>query len=423
MKLSKITYSIVAGSALLASANVAMAQAKPAAKPLAGQTIKMVRIDALSGLMAPVGTNQLKSYQFFAEKFNANNPAGVKFEVTGIDNKLSPTETLNALKSAIDQGVRYVIQGNGSSVAAAIIDAVNKHNERNPGKEIVYLNDAAVDPDFTNSKCSYWHFRFDADTSMKMEALTTFMKDDKEVKKVYLLNQNYSHGHQVAKFFKEALARKRPDVQIAGEDLHPLAQVRDFAPYIAKIKASGADTVVTGNWGSDLSLLVKAANEGGYNGKFYTYYTGVSGTPTALGQNGAGRVYQIAYSHYNMGGQMDAWMKEFKQKFNDDFYTGSVIHVFTVLSQAMANAKSTDPVKVAAAMEGLKVKSFNGEVEVRKADHQLQQPLYLTVWQKADAKYPYSPENTGMTLAPVKEFPSYISSTPTSCQMKRPTAG
>jgi len=418
MKLSKITFSIALGTGLLMSAGAALAQAKP----LAGQTVKLVRIDALSGLMAPVGANQLKSYQFFAEKFNANNPAGVKFEVTGIDNKLSPTESLNALKAAIDQGVRYVIQGNGSSVAGALIDAVNKHNERNPGKEVVYLNDAAVDPDFTNSKCSYWHFRFDADTSMKMEALTTFMKDQPDIKKVYLLNQNYSHGHQVAKFAKENLSRKRADIQIVGEDLHPLAQVRDFAPYIAKIKASGADTVITGNWGSDLSLLVKAANEGGYNGKFYTYYTGVTGTPTALGQGGAGRVYQIAYNHYNMGGQMGQWMTEFNQKFNDDFYTGSVIHVFSVLSQAMANAKSTDPVKVAAAMEGLKVKSFNGEVEVRKADHQLQQPLYLTVWQKADAKHPYSPEKTGMTLVPVKEFPSFVSSTPTSCQMKRPSA-
>jgi branched-chain amino acid transport system substrate-binding protein len=424
MKLSRITLSIVVATGLSLSAGVALAQAKPAAKaggkPLEGEVIKMVRIDALSGLMGAVGSNQLKSYQFFAEKFNANNPAGVKFEVTGIDNKLSPTETLNALKAALDQGVRYVIQGNGSSVAGALIDAVNKHNERNPGKEVVYLNDAAVDPDFTNSKCSYWHFRFDADTSMKMEALTTFMKEQPDVKKVYLLNQNYSHGHQVAKFAKENLGRKRPDIQIVGEDLHPLAQVRDFAPYIAKVKASGADTVITGNWGSDLSLLVKAANEGGYNGKFYTYYTGVTGTPTALGTGGAGRVFQIAYSHYNMGGQMDTWMKEFKQKFNDDFYTGSVIHIFTVLSQAMANAKSSDPVKVAAAMEGLKVKSFNGDVEVRKADHQLQQPLYLTVWQKTDAKHPYSPENTGMTLVPVKEFPSFVSSTPTSCQMKRP---
>jgi len=258
---------------------------------------------------------------------------------------------------------------------------------------------------------------------MKMEAMTTFMKDQKDIKKVYLLNQNYSHGQQVAKYGKEYLKRKRPDIEIVGEDLHPLAQVRDFAPYIAKIKASGADSVITGNWGSDLALLVKAANEAGYNGKFFTYYTGVTGTPTALGSTGAGKVYQIAYSHYNMGGQNDAWAKEFKQKYNDDFYTGSIVRILELMSQAMAQAKSTDPIKVANAMEGMKLKSaFGGEVEMRKSDHQLQQSLYMTVWQKADAKFPYSPENTGMTLAPVAEYPNYVSSTPTSCQMKRPGA-
>ncbi|PQA78325.1 branched-chain amino acid ABC transporter substrate-binding protein [Rhodoferax sp. TS-BS-61-7] len=406
------TLKFIAAAALVVCAQNALAQK--------GETVKIAWIDPLSGLMAPVGTNQLKSFQFFAEKFSTNNPAGVKFEVIGIDNKLSPTESLNALKSALDQGVRYITQGNGSAVAGALIDAVAKHNERNPGKEVIFLNHSAVDPDFTNSKCNYWHFRFDADTSMKMEAMTTFMADKKDVKKVYLLNQNYSHGQQVSRYAKETLARKRPDVQIVGDDLHPLAQVRDFSPYIAKIKASGADTVITGNWGSDLALLVKAANEGGYTGSFYTYYTGVSGTPTALGTNSAGRVYQIAYSHYNMGGQMDKWTADFKTKFNDDFYTGSVIHIYTALSEAMAKAKSTDPVKVAVALEGMKFKSYNGEVEMRKTDHQLQQPLYMTVWQKADKKYPYSPENTGMTLAPVKTFESYVSSTPTSCQMKRP---
>jgi branched-chain amino acid transport system substrate-binding protein len=408
----KFAHQSVAAAALVLAFGAAHAQK--------GETVKIAWIDPLSGLMAPVGSNQLKSFQFFAEKFSANNPAGVKFEVIGIDNKLSPAESLNAFKAALDQGVRYITQGNGSSVAGALIDAVNKHNERNPGKEVIFLNHSAVDPDFTNSKCSYWHFRFDADTSMKMEALTTFMKDKPDVKKVYLLNQNYSHGQQVVKFAKETLARKRPDVQIVGEDLHPLAQVRDFAPYIAKIKASGADTVITGNWGSDLALLVKAANEGGYTGKFYTYYTGVTGTPTALGTAAEGRVFQIAYNHYNMGGQVGKWADEFKAKFKDDFYTGSVIHIYNALGTAMAKAKSTDPIKVAAAMEGLKFNSFSGEVEMRKLDHQLQQPLFLTVWQKTDAKHPYSPENTGMTLAPVKEFPAYVSSTPTSCQMKRP---
>ena len=408
------------GAAIVVAALTAPAWA---AKPLEGQTVKLAWIDPLSGLMGPVGNNQLNSWKFAIEKFNAINPAGVKFEVVGFDNKLSPTESLNALKSATDQGIRYIIQGNGSSVALALIDAVNKYNERNPGKEVIYLNEAAVDPDLTNSKCSYWHFRYDADTTMKMEAMTTFMKDQKDIHKVYLFNQNYSHGQQVAKYAKEDLKRKRPDIEIVGEELHPLAQVRDFAPYIAKIKASGADAVVTGNWGSDLALLVKAAVEGGYNGKFFTYYTGVTGTPTALGNNGAGKVYQVAYAAANMGGTYDQWGLEFKKKYNDDFYTGAIYRMLESLGQAMAQTKSTDPVKVAAALDGLKWKSiFGGDVEMRKSDHQLQQPLYMTVWQKAGGKYSYDLENTGMTLAGVAEYPNYVSSTPTSCQMKRPGA-
>jgi branched-chain amino acid transport system substrate-binding protein len=399
-------------AALSLSAGAAFAQK--------GETVKIAWIDPLTGLMAPVGQNQVKSFQFLAEQFSKNNPAGVKFEIVPIDNKLSPAETLNALKSAIDQGIRYVTQGNGSGAAMALMDAVAKHNERNPGKEVLYLNHSAVDPDLTNSKCNYWHFRLDADTSMKMEALGAFIKERKDVQKIYLLNQNYAHGHQVAKFAKEVIGRQRPDIQFVGEDLHPLAQVRDFAPYVAKIKASGADSVITGNWGSDLALLVKAANDGGLNAKFFTYYAGVTGTPTALGPGAVGRVFQVSYLHSNIDGPGRKVMDDFKAKFNDDWYTGSTYHAFALLSQAMANAKSTDPVKVAAALEGLKVKSFNGEVEMRKADHQLQQPLFISTWQKVDAKNKYSVENTGYTFVPVKQFDSYVSSTPTSCQMKRP---
>jgi len=405
---------LVAATVALCAASGAFAQQ--------GETVKIAWLDPLSGLMASVGTNQLKTFQFLAEHFNKKNPAGVKFEVIGIDNKLSPQETTNALRSAMDQGARYIVQGNGSGPALAIIDALEKFNERNPGKEAIYLNYAAVDPDLTNSKCSYYQFRFDADTSMKMEALTTYMKDQPDIKKVYIIGQNYSHGQQVSKFAKENLAKKRPDVQIVGDDLHPLAQVRDFAPYVAKIKQSGADTVITGNWGSDLALLIKAANDAGLNVKFYTYYAVTTGTPTAIGASGDGKVYQVGYAHYNMGGVMKPIMDEFKKRFNDDLYTADIYTVYDMLSTAMAKAKSTDPMKVAATMEGMKMTTFNGEVEMRKTDHQLQQGLYIARWEKATAKYPYSPENTGYTLVPVKYYEPYVASTPTSCQMKRPSA-
>jgi branched-chain amino acid transport system substrate-binding protein len=384
----KFALKVVAVSALMAASGLALAQK--------GETVRIAFMDPLSGPFANVGQNQLKSWQFAAEHFSgAKNPAGVKFEVVGFDNKGSPQESLNTLKAAIDQGFRYITQGNGSGAGLALEDAVAKHNERNPGKEVIYLNYAAVDPSMTNEKCDYWHFRLDADTTMKMEALTSFMKDQPKIKNVYIIGQNYSHGQQVAKYFKEGIARKRPDVKIVGEDLHPIGQVKDFSPYVAKIKQSGADTIVTGNWGQDLTLLVKALNESGLKIPMYTYQPGEIG-------------------------QMSA---DFKKKFNDDYYTYATYNGINLLGAAMAKAKSTNPVQVAKAMEGLQVKSFAGDVTMRASDHQLQQTMFVTKWQKVDKKNPYSVENTGYTFAPIKQMDPYVSSTPTSCQMKRPANG
>jgi branched-chain amino acid transport system substrate-binding protein len=409
----KFALKSVAACAVLACATGAFAQK--------GETVKIAFIDPLSGPFANVGQNQLKSWQFVADRFSgAKNAAGVKFEITGFDNKGSPQESLNSLKAAIDQGFRYITQGNGSGAALALSDAVAKHNERNPGKEVMFLNYAAVDPALTNEKCDYWHFRLDADTTMKMEALTAFMKDQPKVKSVYLLNQNYSHGQQVAKFFKEGIARKRPDVKIVGEDLHPIGQVKDFAPYVAKIKQSGADTIVTGNWGADLTLFVKALNDAGLKLPMYTYYAQVTGTPTALAAGGDSEVYVVAYGHANHTGEIGSMTADFKKKFNDDYYTLATYNGINLMGAAIAKAKSTNPTKVAAAMEGLSVPSFAGEVQMRKNDHQLQQSMYVTKWQKVDSKNAYSVENTGYTFVPIKQMDPYVSSTPTSCQMKRP---
>ena len=387
-----------------------------------GETVKIALIEGLSGPFGNVGQNQLKSWQFLAENLNgAKNAAGVKFEIVGMDSKGSPQEALNTFKAAVDQGFRYITQGNGSGAALALSDAVAKHNERNPGKEVVYLNYAAVDPALTNEKCNYWHFRLDADTSQKMEALTSFMKDQPAVKKVYLLNQNYSHGQQVAKYFKEGMARKRPDSSIVGDDLVPLGQVKDFAPYVAKIKQSGADTIVTGNWGADLTLFVKALNDAGMKLPLYTYYAAVSGTPTVLATGGEGEVYQISYAHSNYTGVMGKLSSDFQKKFGDDFYTYSIYNGIVLMSDAMAKAKSTDPVKVAAVMNGMEFKGFNGDSSMRKSDNQMQQGLYISKWQKVDKKNSYSVEKTGYTFAPVKYIEGYVASTPTSCQMKRPS--
>jgi branched-chain amino acid transport system substrate-binding protein len=410
----------VFATGVLAQAKGAAAKAAPAP---AVQTIKIAYVDPLSGPFAGVGANLLKHFQFTVDQLNAQQAAGpgVKFEMATFDNKASPQETLTVLKQVIDQGIRYVVQGQGSGAALALIDAIEKHNERNPGQAIVFLNYAAVDPDLTNSKCSFWHFRFDANTDMKMEALTTYIKDRQEVKNVFLINQNYSHGHQVSRVAKDLLSKKRPDVKIVGDDLHPLGQVRDFAPYIAKMRAANADTVITGNWGPDLALLLRAARDAGLTANFYTYYAGVIGTPTAVGPAGENRMRQVAYWHPNVeGNKAEPMYLDFKKKFNEEWYAMATYTSLTMLAEAMKRSKSTDPLKVAYAMEGMKLSAPHGEIEMRASDHQLLQPLWISSWTKVGGPNKHDIERTGYTWKTEVAYPTYVASQPTSCNMKRP---
>ncbi|MFT4099595.1 MAG: branched-chain amino acid ABC transporter substrate-binding protein [Burkholderiaceae bacterium] len=408
---------IACAGGLLAAALLA-----PGAQAQTG-TVKIAWVDPQSGMMAPLGQNQLRSWQYAAEYATQKKLAGdVKFEIVPFDSKLSPQESLTVLKSIIDQGIRYVVQGNGSGVALALNDAITKHNDRNPGKEIVYLNYAAVDPSLTNEKCSFWHFRLDINADMKMEALTTFMASKQNIKKVYLINQDYAFGHSVEKAAEEYLKKKRPDIQVVGKDRHPLAQVRDFSPYIAKIKAAGADTIITGNWGADLALMVKAAKDAGLTADFYTYYAGTTGVPTAMGAAGADRVNIVANWQPNdpkMKGQ--DILEGFKTKYNEDFYTMQTFEGMALLADAIKRTGSIEPLKIAYAMEGAKVMAPNGEIEMRASDHQLQQPVVIATWKKVDGKtVKYDQENTGYGWATQAYLEPYVAAQPTSCQMKRP---
>src|ERR1700755_381855 len=262
---------------------------------MAQETVKIGYIDPLSGGGASVGEVGFKTFQFLADELNAKGGIlGKKVEIVPLDNKNNPQESLIQAQKAIDSGVRYLTQGNGSSVGGALSDFVSKYNDRNPGKEVLFFNYAAVDPVLTNEKCSYWHFRWDANSDIKMEALTNYMKGVPAIKKLYLINQDYSFGQSVRTQARAMLKTKRPDVEIVGDELHPLLKITDFAPYVAKIKASGADSVVTGNWGQDIALLLKAAADAGLKVNWYTYYAGGTGGPTAVKQaNLNHQVFQV----------------------------------------------------------------------------------------------------------------------------------
>ena len=394
-----------------------------AAPSQAAETVKIAFIDVLSGPFALAGEGSLKQLREVVLQMNAKaGPNDLKFEVVPFDGKGTAQESVTVLKAAADQGIRYITQGGGSGVAFAFVDALNKLAEREPEKAMLFLNYAAMDPGLTNDRCSFWHFRFYPSSTMIIEALTTYMSKRSDIKKVYLLNQNYTHGQQVSKAAKEDLARKRPDIQIVGDDFVPIAQVRDFAPYVAKIKESGADTVITSNWGSDLTLLFKSARDFGLNINFYTMNANNPGTPARMGPWGVGKVGVVWNWAQNAASpELEKIAVAYKQKTNEDFIFASHWNSMNMLQAAMRQAKSVDTKRVAFALEGLKYKSPIGEIEMRKTDHQLQAPLFLGIWEKQGTKgVKYDAENTGYGFRPEVAWDAYVSAQPTSCQMSRP---
>ena len=389
------------------------------------ETVKIAFIDVLSGPFAAAGEGSLKQLREVVSQLNARSALNeTKFEVVAFDGKGSPQESVTVLKSATDQGIRYITQGGGSGVAFSLVDALNKLAEREPQKATVYLNYSAMDPGLTNDRCSFWHFRFYPSSEMKIEALTTYFTQRPDIKKVYLLNQNYTHGQQVSRATKEYLARKRPDIQIVGDDFVPIATVRDFAPYIAKIQASGADTVITSNWGSDLGLLFKSARDFGQNINFYTMNANNPSIPAQMGSWGAEKVGVIwNWGHNAPTPELEKIYVDYKKKTGDDFIFAAHWNTMNMLQAAMRAAKSTDPKAVAFALEGMKYKSPVGDVEMRKADHQLQAPLFLGVWAKQGSKgVKYDAENTGYGFRSEVVWDAYVSSQPTSSQMQRPAS-
>lgn len=422
------------GLVLVASALVT---AQAAAIP-----IKLAMIEGLSGPFANTGEAVFRNLIWAAERVNARG--GVKLPGAGgnrllaiarYDSKGQNEEVLSSLRSAIDDGAQFVMQGNSSANALVLIDAINKHNEREPSKRVLFLNYSAVDPILTNAQCSYWHFRFDAHADMRVAALMEVIRDDKALKSVYLIGQDYSFGQAVLREARRQLGAQRPDVAIAGDELHPLGRIKDFLPYMAKIKASGAQAVITGNWGNDLTLLVKAAKDVGFDGKFFTFYGNALGAPAAIGDAGIGKVVAVAEWLPNVqGAASEAFYQSFRARFPkpaDDYVHMRMQLMVEALAQSIEKAaasapamsgESLDVAGVAAQLENAVVTLQGQSGQMRAADHQFQQPLVVGVMDRlGTAGVKFDVEGSGYGFRVIKTIAAAVAQQPTTCKMQRPS--
>ncbi len=410
------------------------APALAGAQSPSGAPIKLAVIEGLSGPFGNTGEAVVRNLHWAIERVNARG--GVKLPgalggsrpltLVRYDSKGQNEEALLALRAAIDDGVRFIAQGNSSATAAVLVDAINKHNEREPDKRVLYFNYGATDPALTNEKCSFWHFRFDAHVDMRMAALMGALREDKSVASVYIIGQDYSFGHIVSREAKTQLAAVRPDVKVVGDELHPLGRVKDFIPYATKIKASGAQAVITGNWGNDLTLLVRAAKDVGFTGKFYTFYGNALGAPAAIGEAGVGKVIAVADWLPNVPtAQSEAFYQSFRKRFPnpaDDYVHMRLQLLVETLAQSIERAGNLEAVAVGTQMEQAKVSLSGQNGYMRATDHQFQQQLAVGLMDRQGTPgVKFDVEGSGYGFRVIRQISPTDAEMPTTCKMVRPT--
>lgn len=401
---------------------------------VAADTVKVAFIDPLSGPFATTGSNGLLQFEFAAD-YLVNQKGGLlggtrEMEIVGFDNKISPKESLIQLKVAIDQGIRFIAQGNSSGVANALTEAIEKHNKRNPDDRVLFLNYSAVDPALTNDKCNFWHFRFDANADIKMDALTDVIRENDGIKKVYVIGQDYSFGKAVAAAAESMLAAKRPDIELVGNELHPIGKVKDFTPYARKIVSSGADAVITGNWGSDMLGLGKAIIEAGFKGPIYTYYAAADGITAAFGESGKGilRLVSEGATNPNPTPMAIEVLEAFKTKNPDaNMSQTRILNTIQMLAAAINRAGTADDVvKIAQALEGMEFDSIWGsKLMMRPQDHQLIQDVNIFVHTNegihaSSVPHAFDMDNSGYGLVVEKTVKMASADSATTCKMERP---
>lgn len=405
---------------LLAAAAFSLAAGSASAAP-----VKIALIETLSGPQASTGLMFRAAVHYALDRINAAGGwNGQPLQLLEYDNQGGPAGAADKLKTAEADGAQIVVQGSSSAVSGQITEDVRKYNLRNPGKELLFLNVGGEALELTGDKCHFYHFRFATNAQIRVKALVSAMKPLNVLgTRVYSINQNYSWGVDMQKAINDYAGLG--GYTVVGQTLHDVNTVQDFSPYVQKIAASKADTVITGNWSNDLLLMMKAARAAGLKTRFATVFLDQPGNIGNAGEIALGDFVAHPFNAEAGGVEGAKFANDFKAKEGHYpvFIEPQTVFGMEMLGEALTSVKPENgqlSVKaLALALEKAQINTPLGPMSMRAADHQVLLPMVVAEVSK-DAKYKV--DGTDMGFRPVKVFSAAEAATPpqASCKMQRP---
>lgn len=412
----------------MATRHLGLAAGLVAAAGLAGgvaqaEPLKIGIIESLSGSQTSTGRLFAAAAQYVVDDINANGGFnGEPVQVIEYDNAGGTTGAADKFKQAVADGVHVVLQGASSAIAGQVTEDVRKHNIRNPGEEILYLNLGAEALELTGDKCHFYHFRFTTTAPMRVNAMVDAMKDAGDLgTRVYSINQNYSWGRDMEDAIKAAA--ERGGYEVVEATLHEVNKIQDFSPFVAKIKDANPDTVMTGNWSNDLLLLMKAAGDAGLDVRFGTTFLDQVGNIANAGETALG--HYLAHP-YNIAADDTDFPADYKAKTGHlpVYIEPQTVNAIRMLGGALEKVDfgggDIDVSQIAQALEKTSIETPLGPITVREADHQAVLPVVVSKVVD-DPKYPVDDTSLGFAVVKVNPGEEVIYPAQESCEMDRPS--
>ena len=412
-------------SAMPSAKNIVLASLVALGAGAHAAPLKIGLVETLSGPQASTGLMFKAATRYVIDQINAGGGwNGEPVQLVEYDNQGGPAGASDKVKAALADGVQLIVQGSSSAVSGQITEDVRKFNLRNPGKEVVFLNVGGEALELTGEKCHFHHFRFNPNAQVRVKALVSAMKQDNALgTKVYSINQNYSWGQDMeAAIVANATAG---GYQVVEKTLHDINKIQDFAPYVNKIAASKADTVITGNWSNDLLLMMKASKAAGLTARFGTAFLDQPGNIANAGDAALGHYVAHAFNADANGKDSEVFAEDYKAKTGHyPVYTeGQTVFGLQMVASVLKGVKAQDGKlnvnAFAKALETARVKTPVGESTMRADDHQILLPIAVSKVSK-DAKF--KADNTPMGFQTVKLFSAQEAAAPVqgNCKMQRP---
>ena len=338
------------------------------------EPIKMVAIDPLSGVMKDIGDRYHLGIKFAVEEVNATGGIlGRPIKMFLDDSQLKPDVAARKVSRYVaEEQVQFIMTGTGTHVAKAMAQVAEK-------EKIIMINYGAAGDELTGKDFTPYHFRIALSTGQQSGALAAYFAGT-PYKKYYIICQDYAFGHDVAEAFKKGMNKFRPGWQLVGEDYHPIG-TKDLGPYISKVIASGAEVLITGNWGSDIQVLLKQGAGLGLKAKIGNYFLSDPVHLQAIGDAAVGHItaeiYMLTEDTPQNKAFIDRWTK---RKMDPDhpypaFLIGKSYQAFMFMIEAIKKAKSTKAEDVIKAWEGMSYDGLVGRMSMRACDHQVVTPI------------------------------------------------